>query len=57
MLLAARAEFLQLKALWIIPPVLHGRVIPLFALGAREVNYHPDIFFLGHDRSSSQFVL
>jgi hypothetical protein len=48
MLPAARTVFYQFEPLRIITPIFHGCVIPLFALGASEMNYHPNIFFLRH---------
>src|SRR5690606_28164808 len=48
-LAAALAVLVQLQALRIIPTVFHRGVIPLLALGASEVNHHPNVFLLRHD--------
>jgi hypothetical protein len=49
MLPAASAEFLHFQTLRIIAPILHGRVVPLLALGTGKVDDHPNVFFLRHD--------
>jgi len=45
MVSASLAKFCQFKTVGVIPLVLLGCVVTLFALGALEVNNHPYVFF------------
>jgi len=46
MLPTARAEFLELNPVGVVPPILLSRVVPLFAIRAGQGDHRPDIFTL-----------
>jgi hypothetical protein len=48
MLAAAIAEFLELQAIRVVAPILFAGVVPLFTLGASQVNDLANVL-LGHD--------